>query len=545
MKRNRLKRNRLKRIMLAVICGILLLQTSVFADVDKLNINQIIQKGNDVYLYVNALDNSGHASGDTLNADQLSVNINEGKGLRVLDSTVAGQGCSYIFCIDISKSVTDAEMAEIKSSMAEFVNGMSNQDFARIIAIGSDITSVCDSTQDKNALNQAIQGIGRTANDTYLYKGLSFALDGQRKRQQNVPERAAIILFTDGMDDSDGAYTVDQVMADYEASRIPIYVIGLKGNDANASLNAAGQIAQQSGGNIFSYSDMSVTEAMQTVGNIIRSTYQVHVQPKEKNFGKKDLTWRVNFNPGSYSVSSKDYICSLSMDGVAVATKAPKPTATSTPVPTPTVTPVPEKSLTEQISLFFQENMILCIAGVMILIAVIIILIIVLNRKKRFVEESLPQDEDPSSQHLDEYSDVTLDDEDLTADYDDEETIGGDYDNEDTIDGDYDTGIKLQFEITFEGRTETVTHILRDELILGRGVDCDVDVVLNSSSEIRKQTSRKHAVIIDRPDGIYIRDNSRNRTFLNDVEVSGEMPLQNDDVLRMGRAVVKVKILSY
>ena len=64
--------------MLAVICSILLLQTSVFADVDKLNINQIIQKGNDVYLYVNALDNSGYASGDALNADQLSVNINEG-----------------------------------------------------------------------------------------------------------------------------------------------------------------------------------------------------------------------------------------------------------------------------------------------------------------------------------------------------------------------------------------------------------------------------------------------------------------------------------
>ncbi len=542
-----MKRIRLKKIMLAVICSILLLQTSVFADVDKLNINQIIQKGNDVYLYVNALDNSGYASGDALNADQLSVNINEGKGLRVLDSTVAGQGCSYIFCIDISKSVTDAEMAEIKSSMAEFVNGMSDQDFARIIAIGSDITSVCDSTQDKNALNQAIQGIGRTANDTYLYKGLSFALDGQRKRRQNVPERAAIILFTDGMDDSDGAYTVDQVMADYEASRIPVYVVGLKGNDSNASLNAVGQIAQQSGGNIFSYSDMPVTEAVQTVGNIIRSTYQVHVQPKEKNFGKKNLTWRVNFNPGSYSVSSKDYICSLSMDGVAVATKAPKPTVTSTPAPTPTVTPVPEKSLTEQISQFFQENMILCIAGGMIFIAVIIILIIVLKRKKSFEEEPLPQAEDPSSQHSDEYSDATLDDEDLTADFedDDEETIGSDYDSEETIDGDYDTGIKLQFEITFEGHTETVTHILRDELILGRGVDCDVDVVLNSSSEIRKQTSRKHAFIIDRPDGLYIKDNSRNKTFLNDVEVSGEMPLQNDDVLRMGRAVVKVKILSY
>lgn len=539
--------------MLAVICGVLLLKTSVFADVDKLNISQIIQKGNDVYLYVNALDNSGYVSGDTLNADQLSVNINEGKALRVLDSTIAEQGCSYIFCIDISKSVTDAEMAEIKSSMTEFVNGMSEQDFARIITIGSDITSVCDSTQDKNALTQAIHGIDRTANDTYLYKGLSFALDGQRKRQENVPERAAIILFTDGMDDSDGAYTADQVLEDYKTSRIPIYTIGLKGNDSNASLNSAGQIAQQSGGNIFSYSDMSVTEAVQAIGSIIRSAYQIHVQPQEENFGQKGLTWRVNFTPDGYSVSSKDYICSLSMEGVPIATTAPTPTVTSAPtstpvpMPKPTATPVPEKSKLEQISLFFQENMILCIAGGMILVALIIILIIVLNRKKRFVSEPLPQEEDSSFQHLDdEYSDVTLDDEDLTADFeDDEETIGGDYDDEETIDGDYDTGIRLQFVITFEDRTETVTRVLHDELILGRGADCDVDVVLNSTSEIRKQTSRKHAFIIDRPDGLYIRDNSRNKTFLNDVEISGEMPLQNDDVLRMGRAVVKIEILSY
>ena len=131
--------------------------------------------------------------------------------------------------------------------------------------------------------------------------------------------------------------------------------------------------------------------------------------------------------------------------------------------------------------------------------------------------------------------------------YDDERTIAenGAYDNEATIYGEAETGIKLEFEITFDGRTETQQRILKDQLILGRGTECDVDVVLNSPLEERKQTSRKHAFILEHPDGLYVKDNSKNKTYLNGMEVMGEMALKDDDVLQLGRATVKIKILSY
>lgn len=90
-----------------------------------------------------------------------------------------------------------------------------------------------------------------------------------------------------------------------------------------------------------------------------------------------------------------------------------------------------------------------------------------------------------------------------------------------------------------------MVRTLRNELILGRGTECDLDVALNLSAESRKQTSRKHAYIIQRPDGIYVRDNSRNKTYLNGVEVAGEMVLRDKDVLQMGKATVKVNFLNY
>lgn len=570
----------LKKYLLTVLFGVFLLQIKVFADVDVLNISQIIQQGNDVYLYVNALDSEGRAMEESLSAEQLSVNMDEEQAISVLDSQnyqSLGMGTSYIFCIDISKSVTDEEMQEIRNSMTDFVNSMGENDYARIITIGSEITSVCDSTSDKNVLNDTIQQIDRDANDTFLYKGLSYALDGQRKKTENIPARAAIILFTDGMDDSDGAYSVDQVVADFASARVPIYVVGMKGNDPEANLKSVGQIAQQSGGYLYSYSDMSITEAVQNIGNVMRSSYQVHVQPPLENFGKRDIRWQITYNSGNYTVDSKKYVYSLGLDNVLfptpeptetpIPTVTPEPTATPEPSPAPTMTPVPtstptptpepEKTHLETIRLFLEENMIICIAAGMIFIALVIIIVILVKRNKEKGEEF-------EAEYLERngtggnYEETLADDVGQDNDYyhrgesgdlEDEETIGlpddgYDDDDDETIAADVDEGVQIQFEIIAEGKSETVVRTLKNEIILGRGTECDLDVSQNLPAESRKQTSRKHAYIVQRPDGIYVRDNSRNKTYLNGVEVTGEMVLRDRDVLQMGKAIVKVNFLN-
>lgn len=546
-----------KRKILAILLGVLIFQVTVSADVDKLSISQIVQKGNDVYLYVSALDNAGKPTAEPISAEQFSVSIDKGQALPVQDAGIfqsLNQGVSYIFCIDISKSVTEQEMQEIRSSITDFVNGMSAEDYARVITIGTEITSVCDSTQDRNALNAAIQGIGRTADYTYLYKGISFALDGQRKSIDTMPERAAVILFTDGMDDSDGASSEEQVLVDIAETRIPIYAVGLKGKDPSANLNSVGQIARQSGGSVLSYNDMSIAEAVQTIRDIMCNTYQLHVQPEASSFGSQNLVWNAAYTSGGYSVSSTNYVYSLGLDNVVIATPTvevtptPEATATPTEAPTPTLTPTPtpepEKTIVDKVTDFVQDNMIICIAAGLVIIALIIILVSLLQRNKRkkdeFEAEPLPFDGETLSPGD---FDKTL--EDLSDD--DERTIDelDPFDDEETVDGTNDTGLKLAFEITFDGRTETVERVLRDQLILGRGNECDVDVVLHSTLEERKQTSRKHAFIIDRTDGLYVKDNSKNKTYLNGVEVMGEIALRDEDVLQLGKATVKVKILSY
>lgn len=550
-------RQMIRKSVLAVVTGILLLQTTVFADVDTLGISQIIQKGNDVYLYVNTLDSAGNPAVDGVSTEQFSVSINKGASIPVQDAAVyqtLNEGISYIFCIDVSGSVTAAEMEEIRSSISAFVNGMGPNDYAKIVTIGSEITAACDSTQDRNALNAAIQGVANNAKFTYLYEGISYALNGQRKSVDTMPKRAALVLFTDGMDDSDGASGETQVLADIAETRIPIYVVGLKGNDSKANLNSVGNIARQSGGSVFSYSDMSITEAVQAIGSRMQNSCQLHVVPESSYFGEKDLEWKVQYVSGGYSVTSSTYIYSLGMEDVVVATPTVEATATPSPKPTvaplPSPTPIPEKTALKIVTEFLEENLIICVASGLVLIALIIIVISLIQRSRRrraaFESEEIDyggdsgQSDDNGGGWEKTIAEVQEENEETVAEMD-----YYSYDDEATVDDRNSGGTRIAFEITFDGRTETVQKTLVDQLILGRGNECDVDVVLRSPLEERKQTSRKHAYVLNRPDGLYIKDNSKNKTYLNGVEVMGEMALRNEDILQLGKASVKVIILSY
>lgn len=550
-----MKKQNFKAGLLIVFIGLLIFHMTASAEVYKLNISQIMQDGNDVYLYLSALDSAGLPSQDLLSADQFAVNIDNGQSLPVLDAAdfqSLNQGISYVFCIDISRSLTETEMEQIRESIGEFIDRMSPNDYARIITIGTEIESVCDATQDHAALHSAIQSIASVADYTYLYKGLSFALDGLKKNVDIMPDRAAIILFSDGMDASDGASNEEQVLIDIAETRIPIYVVGMKGNDSSASLNSVGQIARQSGGSIFSYNDMSVQESVQAVQNIMQKTYQLHVQPDESDFGRKNLVWNVTYSSDGYSVQSSSYVYSLGMDDVVFAVETESETTapeseTARQVMTELVTEAqtePELSVTEKVTGFVQENMIIILASVLVIIALIIMLVLFLQKRKKnreFVIE--PSDfNGRQSDRVNGNFEKTLDD--LSCG--DERTIGDlnmdMYDDEKTVDGSMDSRLRLEFEITFDGQTEIVERVMNDELILGRGNECDVDVVLHSPLEERKQTSRKHAYILNRPDGLYVRNNSRNNTYLNGVEVVGEMALRDKDVLQMGKAVVKLRI---
>ena len=330
----------------AVLLAMLLMCTAAFAEIEKLTISQMVQNGNDVTVYVNVLQSDDMPVTDAVDPSAFSVSTNIGDPLPAsVNEAAMGGGVAYTFCVDISGSVTGAEASAIRDSMNSFVGTMNGSDFARVIAMGEGVEHLCDFTQDPAMLSEAIAKIDNKAKKTYLYQGLHEALESTRKNVAGLPSRAAIIVFTDGVDDSDDSMSDDELLDFVKEVRIPVYVVGLKGNDPNANLSTIGRIARQSGGIAYS-NNMAVADAVTAIGNVMGAAYALNVQPAYDAFGLQDIAWKVNYKADNYDISSANYIFSLTRENVVAPNVEPTPepvtqapvTAEPTPVP---VTPEP------------------------------------------------------------------------------------------------------------------------------------------------------------------------------------------------------------
>ncbi len=230
----------------------------------------------------------------------------------------------------------------------------------------------------------------------------------------------------------------------------------------------------------------------------------------------------------------------------------------------------------EQVKDFLIENYFIVIAVGMMVMAVVILLVVAIRSRRHRNDPGpdggfgdapyMPSGPDlsgpvppgpvpppmPSADRQPPYADIPMPSSRLekTIDesswgFDDEKTVDEQsmFDNEKTVDGGSIRGTRVAFHISFCGRRDTIERQISDQLILGRGDKCDVDVVFGQRTEEAKQTSREHAVVINRPEGLFVRDKeSHNGTSLNGMVLREEQPLRNGDVLQLGKAIVQISI---
>lgn len=521
----------MRRQWLAKLTGLSVLLTAMtgitaHADVYKLTISQMVQKSSDIYLYVNAIQQDGTQAEEDISADQLSVELDNSLVLDVDEAEKAGsleEGISYVFCIDISEAVTQQEMQDIQSSLTGFIaNDMRDTDYVRILAANKEVIQICETTGNREILDDAVSGLERIDDDVYLYKAIAEAIDGlSRENYSGKPEHSAVVVFTNGMDASDGIYNGDYVREKIVDDRIPIYIVGLKGSDPDASLKEVSQLSRQSGGNVYSWNDMGINDAVGEMASAMINAYRLHVNLPDDFLAEDYLGWKVRYSSDEYDVSSGSYVFSLKKDevfpGEDAETEFKPETETETNCETEQniqVTPVETNKtgffpqLVDIIRLYWMlfVSVLLVLAG---MIAVVVSLIRDNHRRKQ----------------RNRIMDISDEDEDGKINEENEKER------------------RLTLTITFDGKTQEVSRFVVDRIILGRGTDCDVDVVFDSHSEAAKKTSRRHAVLISSTEGIYVSDaGSRNKTFLNGEEVVGEVPVCSGDKLWLGEAIVKIDL---
>ena len=124
-----------------------------------------------------------------------------------------------VLLIDTSAS-TEEKLVQIQRAAVAFVNQLSPRDKTKVISFDEELHDLNEFTSDKEMLRAAI-GNTHTGHGTRAYDAVQMALDVLRP----IPERKAIVIFTDGVDWHSESSTFDNTLHEVDESGVIVYPI--------------------------------------------------------------------------------------------------------------------------------------------------------------------------------------------------------------------------------------------------------------------------------------------------------------------------------
>jgi Ca-activated chloride channel family protein len=128
------------------------------------------------------------------NEVQVSEQGNAGTGVSISSAIEAGANLAVALTIDVSGSMVGAPIDRAKAAAIDFVNRLSAQDQASVVAFGNQVRQVQGFTSDKEALRRAISSLTAVGN-TRLYDALYSSVDEAAKSSLR---RKVVVLLSDG-----------------------------------------------------------------------------------------------------------------------------------------------------------------------------------------------------------------------------------------------------------------------------------------------------------------------------------------------------------
>jgi hypothetical protein len=149
------------RLTLAVACQ--LGWNWAAAAAPLIRVAQVVAQGTAVTAYLDLRDSDGRVLagvtaaqlGATLGAHPAVVNA-------LLPVADTGEGIAYIFLVDVSRSLTSAQFALLKSALGDWVAGLRPVDRAALVTFGKGVHLVEDFTADAGLLTAAVDRLAAT-----------------------------------------------------------------------------------------------------------------------------------------------------------------------------------------------------------------------------------------------------------------------------------------------------------------------------------------------------------------------------------------------
>ncbi len=186
--------------------------------------------------------------------EQFKVSVGEhpAKVFDVEKFRKTGEGVGYIFLVDVSKNLRSRQLVQIKRTLHHWLDGMGRNDKAALITFGHESQHELEFTGDYFKLSNAIGMLAVKDMETSLAHGLIEAIGLGRSRRADLPDRRAIVVLSDGIDNGSVEASMDDVLRQTREYRIPIYSIAFVLEPINdlkrEGVDRLAKLSEESGG---------------------------------------------------------------------------------------------------------------------------------------------------------------------------------------------------------------------------------------------------------------------------------------------------------
>ncbi len=326
----------MKRVaaFVCILVLVLSLIPAMAAGVKEVRLSQVRQQGNEATLYVDLSDASGVPYSGAVDPSMFKFSVDD-TSMEVTSAQpydAEAQGIHYVFCVDTSKTITDAMMENVRQALNNTVDGMSAKDSITLLTFGTEVTVRVSNSRKASVIKEAIAALDPNEGWTALYKGV---LDGVQAASAGSG-RSVVIFFTDGKNDLPNdspltEYTAESISSAVYEAQVPIYCIGLNENKGVDTASLA-TFAEQTGGLQYVINSKDTATCIDSIRSILSSTIVLKATLTNEA-GRSDFGTISEFCVGFNSDGR--FIISNKLQQVVDWSGVPAPVITPTPSPVP------------------------------------------------------------------------------------------------------------------------------------------------------------------------------------------------------------------
>lgn len=414
-------------------------------------------------------------------------------------------GIALVIALDVSASLGEGNFSSMKNALASLLSKLPAKSQVALMAIGNEAKRVHEFTKNPSEIITAVGTLQPDAQETALYESVISAQEMAARADPALPLRRAVLVITDGIDDSRRGFGREEALQKISVGDVPLLAIAVSGKSPSAvqrdAIKTLAQIARASGGG---FQQVNASGAKAAVDELVMQAFKVGMLTLDCATCPRDGSVRrlqISFQQGNLrAVDSRD---------VRLLTIAPAVTASDPerPVSTGTDTQAGANADTKK-----KTQTWIWAAGALVL--ALLVAAVFAFRKR----QPPPISVDPIDE-IDEHE------------YPDAGQNGDDW------------GSTVKVPETAHGKTLTldvagtgkVSVSLGKDIVIGRGKSADVQL----SSDI--EASTKHACLHEVKGIVVISDlGSTNGTFLNGTKIIKPEPVSDRDCILIGRTEIRV-----